>query len=1114
MADDSNPFERLVPQKEAASPFEHLVPQKEEKEAQSAQGKPSLFERAKSAVGGYLKDTGQQAWQATKERVRTGLHEINPFTPEKEQRNLHPAPWYDIGAHLEAENAAEFLRGITTLGTSPFAAAGVLGSRALGGMVPPEKVETALMAARPSWAPGRIPKPEVHDIPFESEVMPREPGRGGPDKTLPAVETPKVPTAGIEPPAPPTEAEKPPKAIETLGIDKFMRAKQGQFSSFAPDLEETRRILNDRTRKMWSRYSDERLHELLSESQARFDDYYKISPSDFQKKWGMNRDTSSMIDAPQIDRITEELAAREKEGNPFNELVPEGGGSLGAARSPTQAGPSVPQTPQANVNRFTMRRFENIFDRLQGAHEAVRTEAVRELNAKPDMVGSPKSESAFRFGENDPQAGPIDREFWDKEVQPIRAKNYQLWDEISAMQEGRAPDPDIQEALEDMNPGYMHRVTIDRAKRKLGLSEEDPISGYRKGGPGLSVAGATKPRNYFAIEDAQGNRRVIYKNNGDIFLVSHGKMDKLSLPDDFEFAVGSNLPLKDFTIGGAMGPKGRAAARGPINTVIKDAFTREITEAGGPEYVADAVVSTRVANIELTQMRDSLLARQEALMFLDKQGLVSREPKPGFAPTEYPGFHDLYVHDRLRAVLDRFAPKLAPVEPVWDRINRGVHYLVTSMFWNPIFHGWNVANHAIIERGWRNFNPVENLRYIGRFRQAWRDVAEMNDAYLNNLREGARMMYGPRQARLDLNERLFGYLEFVKNPQNIWEIQKFEDLGNFPPGSFIKSIYRWSGDALWQIGDVLTQAAIYDRQAHHPNESLRESIMRVHREIPSYRIPTEEIFPGQVGRDISTLLRDPKTNALVLFTRYHENIDRGLVMIGEDIMGGEHGLKSAEGREGAAEALGKVAAIAIGLEVLYNYVLDPVAHKINKDLIAKRGGPMSIIQAWQDWLIGGKHLSQGAKTRTLTGGFYSPSPLVEIPANAFGYHAYSMSPIQPRDTKKEKLRFFGGQVPAKDRIEEMAGSALQPITQTENVIAEPWQAIPNALGLTQYSRKTTEQLKEQAKERKEERKKQRKLEGADKPRSHHKKAPQYTVDDLVRAGMSRRDAARAMEWLQ
>jgi hypothetical protein len=386
------------------------------------------------------------------------------------------------------------------------------------------------------------------------------------------------------------------------------------------------------------------------------------------------------------------------------------------------------------------------------------------------------------------------------------------------------------------------------------------------------------------------------------------------------------------------------------------------------------------------------------------------------------------------------------------------HIQTSSMFWNPVFHGANVSAHAYIERGWRNFNPAADVRYVGYLRQAWRDVAEQNGAYQKNLQEGARLILGPRKANRELNGLLFdGIKNLQTTPQGKGLLATLDKIYGIKPFSFVKALYRWSGDALWQMGDVRTQAAIHDRQAAHPGEPLKDSIMAVHREIPSYRTPTEEVFPGKAGRVTSGLLQSPALNTALLFTRYHENVMRGLVLIGEDILEGALHPKT-PARQGTVEAFGKIAAIAAALSVM-NYGIDPAVKYLTgkDDQILKRFGPFSFLQTLLD-AVQQKHFSKGATVRTATLNMYAPSPMVEMGANLGGYHAFSMSPIQPGG-ENPKLRYSGTQVPWGDRLGTMATSILPPGSQARDIAEDPMGGAFRALGATQFGRLTEDDLK-------------------------------------------------------
>jgi hypothetical protein len=749
-----------------------------------------------------------------------------------------------------------------------------------------------------------------------------------------------------------------------------------------------------------------------------------------------------------IERLDKDLpkAEVERETSPFG---------VGAAPTNATAAAQVAATAPGKVNRFVLRPLENIFDRLRGAHSAKRVEVRNDMQQYKD-VPQELREKTYRYGERDKEIvlTPEEEAWFDEHVQPSRDRGEALWKEVNQLKSKRGITGDLLEEIDDMKPGYMHRQTIKSARQMLGLDEVDPVTGYRPQFGG-STAPQTKPRKYFALDDGKGGRRVVYIDQGRMYLASKsypkGVLVKERLRGDFKAKKGSRLYMN--------GREWR----------VDDALTREIEDVGGPEYVKDSITATRLSELQLTRMRDTLLAQDEARQFLIDNNLASRTNNaPGaewWVKTSAPGLEGLYMPRRIARVVEERALKLDRTEDPFHKLNMISHWLVTTLFWNPVFHAANVGAHAVIERGWRNFNPAADVRYVRYFRDAWRDVATQNAAYQRSLKEGASLMLGPRKANRELTHMMFdGIKELQTSAQGSKLLQRLEKIAGVPPISFVRGYYRWAGDALWKMGDILTQAAIYDRAAAHPGEALKDTISRVHREIPSYRTPVEEVLPGEAGRTIGGILKHPATRSGITFVPYHENILRGLVLIGEDILQGIKHPMTKEARAGAMEAFGKIAAISSAMAV-YRYGLDPIAQQIaGDDQQAKRFGPFGYLQLVMDYAEA-KHLSGGAATRLFTGGFYSPSPLIEMGTNLWGNQAFSMSPIQPKDASESK-REFGYQVPWDERIKAILSSAIPPVSQARDMGADLGGGVLRALGPTQFRRKTEEQQKAASAERK------------------------------------------------
>jgi hypothetical protein len=731
-----------------------------------------------------------------------------------------------------------------------------------------------------------------------------------------------------------------------------------------------------------------------------------------------------------------------------------------------QAAQLAANLPPGIVNRYILRPLENIFHRLDGAHEATRLEVRRDLVKMEEagLLNSPTGKYLFHYGEGDPNFSPVKtgsglpgpslppglQSVWDEHIQPWRSRQQQLWTDIKQLRKGANLSQQESDQLEFLNPNWMHRRTIASVEKILGRGEEDPTSGVRL--RGVSKASSEHDRKLFAlVNEKDGSRHLAFlDDNRNLHRISKtfpdGKLvasRQIFDNKDFKPGLGSRIKLRNQTYR------------------MEDAYTREIEDMiPDLKYVKDAFLSTRINVMELQQVKDTLLAQREVKKFLSDENLISRTRHPGWVKADnYPGLSGMYVHPRISAVIERWTPYVHDTTDVYDRIRRAVRALVHSMFWNPLVHGTNVAAHAHIQRGLRIFNPIADIKYLGHFARAWRDVATASPEYMENLRAGARLMYGNQLTKFDrMNELMFkGLKDLQETPEGKGLLTRFNKMTGIPISNFVKGLYQVSGDALWFGGDVLLQAAIREERAllkgPRKSETLAQTIMRIHKEIPPYRIPTEEIGPGVIGQTISKFVRHPATNATLLFMPYHENVVRSMAMQAEDLMNGVIRIRNPSARQEALSALSKVIMTGITIGYIYPKLLDPIAKKMFGDEFEMRGfGPFALLKLMMDYHHD-KQLSPGAGLRALSGGFYSPSPLVEIPFNLAGAHAYSGTALQP--TKPPFRHATDWQsVPWNERL-GTAATSITPVTgQIRDVLREGLRpSWPSLTGFAAHSRK-------------------------------------------------------------
>jgi hypothetical protein len=708
---------------------------------------------------------------------------------------------------------------------------------------------------------------------------------------------------------------------------------------------------------------------------------------------------------------------------------------------------------EGTVNRHVLHDLEGIEYRRQGREDAVRIETNNDLRRLgPDVVGSDMDRRLYGQGEGDASISltPEEQAFRDKEIKPWLEGNKELWQSIVRTMKGGvkpALTPELANELEHLNPDYMHRITVDSADRLLGRSTDvtgesiDVGGGPRAVRPGFGAAPATKPRRFFSAEGTNGEKSIVYVKKGKVY-----KFDRSEGAEPGERRKIGDLPK------GAKGEAGNVfVSKNGTKYKLGTALTKDIEAETGTQYVKSALVSTRLNRIQLQKMYDSIRATKEFENYARKHGLASGVPGKGFIHTKFPQLGHLYFNPRVAKHLDALAPKIKEGEDSLGFFARISQTLTSSLFFNPVVHAGNVVAHAFYERGWRNFNPLSYGRYGKALARAAKATWTQNKDFQELISEGGALQYGKRLANRELSDRMFSNIaELQRSEEGKGLLKRWEKLTGIPPISMIRTLYKYSGDALWIAGDTLTAAAFYERQLAHGEEILAKSIAKVHKDIPSYRNPIEKILPGQAGRTIGDITRQNATRAFNNFMPYHENIIRGFTNMFDDMAQGVKHMGDTEARADAREAVGKAVALGGGF-LLYTIYGDRAAQSAtgNEQAEAFRFGPFGIMQLAMDAMTD-KKLNPGAITRLATGGMFSPSPLLELGANVYGYNAYRMAPIyNPNLTKKEEYERYkegGAGVPWKERLETMFGSAVNPIQRALEIYRSKPSEIPSQLG--------------------------------------------------------------------
>lgn len=727
------------------------------------------------------------------------------------------------------------------------------------------------------------------------------------------------------------------------------------------------------------------------------------------------------------------------------DIMPYGGGS-----HITPPAKTVEEMVHGKVDRFLLRDTENIIHRMQGREHSRKMEVSKYLETNKDKIGSDFDKKEYEYGEGKPGVHMEPHEEAEtREGQRWDGRNTDIYRAIQKLSKSRGYKKELLEEVQELNPKYMHRHTDEDIKKYFGQGEEPGAEGgHSRGGWGMYRAPQTKPRRFFGIESSGGAKGIVYVKDGSAYLTHKDPITGVVRYDKI-----MNLP-KGFD------PRpGATFGRGGVRMRLTHAISEDIEKATDIKYDKSAIRSRTLAYLNLSKMEDQLSTMNEIAKHLSDRGVASSTKRAGWQKTEYPGLGHLYMPERVAKHLNKMMPRQQVDESAWEYISRATQKAVATLFWNPLVHIHNVAVHHIIERGFRNFNPKSNWDHWHDFSRAWKATSEGNADYRALQNESASLQYWPERARRELQANMLRGLESPESNTILSKIAKYSGvkLGN----RLRKSIMENAGDAMWFGSDVLTQAAIFERNRVRTGESLRTSVRKIHRDLPSYRTPVEEILPNKAGRLIGDFASSPITKTFVNYIYYHENVIRGVTNIAEDLIQAVKSIRkdspnAKEHLQDGIDALGKIA--AIGALFMTYKGMDEATKMVtgNKDDKFRRGGTMAILDLIAD-ALSKKHLTEGSKARLATGGLFSPSPVVELGANIFGGRAYSMSPIQPEGKPGGvKYHMRAGDVPYGERLGAMAGSVISPIEQIRKLMSQRPSADSalDFVGLLGHARKT------------------------------------------------------------
>lgn len=294
-----------------------------------------------------------------------------------------------------------------------------------------------------------------------------------------------------------------------------------------------------------------------------------------------------------------------------------------------------------------------------------------------------------------------------------------------------------------------------------------------------------------------------------------------------------------------------------------NATTKEIEAHTPVRYYHNAAASAVTNYLEVSR---AYRAQQflEGLKESPEFARVAIKPKnpgeipEGYQPTKLMNFAGYYFEPHTAEVLDWYAKRIGGETPgVWDKIG---NFLRTAIFFNPLIHTKNIANHWTVEKGVSGIvNPAGWARSGRAGVKAINAVMHQNQDYLDALDAGAPLV----SHRYEINHFADSLLakmadEMKANPTVAQKVG--EALGYARPDRLIKAIYDMSGKITWWTQDIAYLQATYEKV--DKGMPFKAALDETSKHIPDYRVPTRIFNSKNLGK----LMTNPK---LTMFGSYH-----------------------------------------------------------------------------------------------------------------------------------------------------------------------------------------------------------------------------------------------------
>lgn len=596
------------------------------------------------------------------------------------------------------------------------------------------------------------------------------------------------------------------------------------------------------------------------------------------------------------------------------------------------------------------------------ADEIIAIQKLKQSKVSPeDMENIYHNSDALEVTGKEDSTSPLtqkQRAIYEQEVKPIQQENQELYNKVKAKGQ-------------NVSDEELHTTRYTKGSGNIFDTISKKLEGYASRGGSTSgilnkTAGFLKKRTMKALVDEQGNRLVASIKNGFVNTFIDGKpmpAGKLNLKIYEDLLSKEIKPIEDNIR--SLTKKKQYWARSDFKVTpqekridtrieqlesqkqdimqkydpnnlngkvffdkngnkwtIKDATVKEIEKNTSIKYHKNILLNELYTNTKLKKIKramdfmESLKQNPEFNSIARKIG--NTEIPQGWKTAKAPNFRGYAFDPKIADKLDWFFNKNVGGADTEGFLNGLNSFLRNSIFFNPLIHIPNIANHWLVNRGvvW----GIKNLpKLSSTAKRAWQATMTQNEDYLKMLQSGVNLLYA------DQNENLYKLMQ----EKMLGEVQKnhaiAKALGYANPLNWIKAVYKFSGKATWAVNDIATLQAIYEEMAN--GKTIEKAIEDVGKHIPNYRVP-ENILGS---KELQILMTNPNIS---MFGAYHYGALRSYGEMLKSLAKGSAIEK--------LETLDKMAMIGLMGYVVYPFLDDRVREiSGNKNATVRRAGASS-----------------------------------------------------------------------------------------------------------------------------------------------------------------------------